>query len=72
MPGASTLRKRKTGRAATRSRGPEPRLRPENRKLLQWIEKWFESPDQQGEGWWGKFESDLRTGRLAFRVPKAP
>jgi len=46
------------------------RLRQQNRKLLQWIDRWFDTPDDRSEAWWNDFEADLRSTRLTFRANK--
>ena len=39
---------------------PTARLRPQNRKLLKWLDCWLATPDNRGEEWWKGFEDDLR------------
>ena len=43
------------------------RLRPQNRKLLKWLDSWLATPDNRGEKWWNGFEDDLRKHRTTFR-----
>jgi hypothetical protein len=43
------------------------RLRPQNRKLLKWLDSWLATPDNRGEEWWNGFEDDLRNHRTPFR-----
>jgi hypothetical protein len=43
------------------------RLRPQNRKLLKWLDSWLATPDDRGEKWWNGFEDDLRNQRTTFR-----
>ena len=42
------------------------RLRPQNRKLLKWLDSWLATPDNRGEKWWNEFEDDLRNHRTNF------
>ena len=43
------------------------RLRPQNRKLLKWLDSWLATPDNRGEEWWNGFEDDIRMHRTTFR-----
>jgi len=41
----------------------ESRLRPQNKKLLRWLDSWLATPDDRGEAWWSEFEADLEDQR---------
>jgi hypothetical protein len=64
---ATTLRKRKSKSAAARQGGEETRLRPENKRLLRWLDSWLSAPDDRGEAWWTEFEADLQDRPVTFR-----
>ena len=46
---------------------PTAHLRPQNRKLLKWLDSWLATPDDRGEKRWNGFEDDLRNQRTTFR-----
>ncbi|HUI43912.1 MAG TPA: hypothetical protein VL523_18270 [Terriglobia bacterium] len=46
------------------------RLRPQNKRLLKWIDRWLDSPDDRGDAWWNEFEADLHNHRVTFRPAK--
>ncbi|HUY14836.1 MAG TPA: hypothetical protein VMX16_14580 [Terriglobia bacterium] len=66
MASLSTLRKRKPKATALGSARVERRLRPQNKKLLQWLDSWLAAPDDRGERWWEDFEADLQGDRVTF------
>jgi len=49
------------------SAGASRRLRPQNKKLLQWLDAWLAIPDDRGGAWWKAFETDLAANRSSFR-----
>jgi len=67
MANASTLRKQQSKPAASGAGRPTSHLRPQNQKLLKWLDSWLATPDDRGEKWWNGFEDDLRNQRTAFR-----
>jgi hypothetical protein len=67
---ATTPQKRKPKSAARRA-GVQMRLRPQNRKLLRWLDSWLATPDDLGEAWWSEFEADLQAHRMTFRPMQA-
>ena len=70
MASATTLRKRPSKSTASGAGRPDARLRPQNRKLLKWLDSWLATPDDRGEKWWNGFEDDLRNHRSTFRPPQ--
>jgi hypothetical protein len=66
---AMTLRKPKS--TASRRRRGTPRLRPQNKKLLRWLDSWLATPDDRGESWWTEFQADVRSHPVAFRPTQA-
>jgi hypothetical protein len=64
---ATTLRKQQSKTTASGASRPTARLRPQNRKLLKWLDSWLATPDNRGEKWWNGFEDDLRNHRSTFR-----
>jgi hypothetical protein len=58
-----TVRKQQSKPTASDSRRASARLRPQNRKLLEWLDSWLATPDNRGEEWWNGFEDDLRNHR---------
>ena len=66
MASATTLRKRQSKSTASGAGRPHARLRPQNRKLLKWLDSWLATPDDRGEKWWNGFEDDLRNHRSTF------
>jgi hypothetical protein len=67
MANATTVRTLKSKSTASGMGRPATRLRPENRKLLRWLDSWLATPDNRGEKWWSEFEDDLRNHRSTFR-----
>ncbi len=67
MATATTLRKRKSRSTPARRGSAETRLRPENKKLLRWLDSWLGTPDDRGEAWWTEFEADLHDRPVTFR-----
>ncbi|MGO8819245.1 MAG: hypothetical protein ACLQVG_31790 [Terriglobia bacterium] len=67
MANTPTVRRQRSRRAASGDGRPPARLRPQNRKLLKWLDSWLATPDDRGEKWWDGFEDDLRTHRTTFR-----
>ena len=61
----TTIRKPKS--VAARRRRERPHLRPQNEKLLRWLDSWLATPDDQGETWWTEFQADLQGQRVTFR-----
>ena len=45
-------------------------LRPQNRKLLRWLDSWLATPDDRGENWWSEFEADLMRNPVTLRFPR--
>jgi hypothetical protein len=62
-----TVRKQQSKPVASGAGRPTTRLRPQNRKLLRWLDSWLATPDDRGEKWWNGFEDDLRNQRTTFR-----
>ena len=46
---------------------PDKPLRPENQRLLAFLEALIAQPDDLGEEWWEEFRADLRRNRLKLR-----
>lgn len=67
MANTPTVRRQQSKRAASGAGRPPDRLRPQNRKLLKWLDSWLATPDQCGEKWWDAFEDGLRDQRMTFR-----
>ena len=65
MASSTTLRKPKV--PATRRRREASHLRPQNQKLLRWLDSWQAAPDDLSEAWWKEFEADLEAHRVTFR-----
>jgi hypothetical protein len=66
---ATTIRKPKS--AAARRRRDARRLRPQNMKLLRWLDSWLATPDDRGETWWTEFQADLQGHRMNLRTTQA-
>ncbi len=60
MPNTPTVHKQQSKSTASVADRPTARLRPQNRKLLKWLDCWLATPDNRGEEWWKGFEDDLR------------
>ena len=67
MASLPTLRKPKPKASALGSARVKRRLRPQNKKLLQWLDSWLAAPGDRDEGWWEDFEADLKGHRVTFR-----
>ena len=67
MANTPTVRRQQSTRAASAAGRPPARLRPQNRKLLKWLDSWLSTPDNLGDKWWDAFENDLRDQRMTFR-----
>jgi hypothetical protein len=66
MANTRTARKQQSKPTACGPVRPIARLRPQNRKLLNWLDSWLATPDNRGEEWWKGFEDDLRNHRTTF------
>ncbi len=44
----------------------EPLLRPQNRRLLDFLAAWMAEPDDLGHDWWDKFEADMVANRFTI------
>jgi hypothetical protein len=66
MATATNLRKRKSRSTPSRRGGAGSRLRPENKKMLRWLDSWLSTPDDRGEAWWREFEADLHDRPVTF------
>jgi len=71
MANTPTVRRQQSKRAASGAGRPPARLRPQNRKLLKWLDSWLSTPDNRGDKWWDAFENDLRDQRMTFRPTQA-
>ena len=69
MATAMTLRKPKS--TASRRRRGTPRLRPQNKRLLRWLDSWLATPDDRGESWWTEFQAEVQSHPVAFRPTQA-
>ena len=49
MANTPTLRKQQSKPAASGADRPASHLRPQNRKLLKWLDSWLVTPDDRGE-----------------------
>jgi hypothetical protein len=67
MANTPTVRKLQSKPTASGAGRPPAHLRPQNRKLLKWLDSWLATPDDRGEKWWNGFEDDLRNQRTTFR-----
>jgi hypothetical protein len=67
MANTPTVRKQPSKLTATGAERSPIRLRPQNRKLLKWLDSWVATPDDCGEKWWTEFEHDLGNHRTTFR-----
>jgi hypothetical protein len=67
MANAPTLRKRQSKSTASGVGRPNVRLRPQNQKLLNWLDSWLATPDDRGEKWWKGFEDNVLNHRSTFR-----
>ncbi len=67
MANTPTVRKQQSKPTASGAGRPTARLRPQNRKLLKWLDSWLATPDNRGEEWWNAFEHNLHNQRTAFR-----
>ena len=67
MANTPVARRQQSKSTASRAGRPTARLRPQNRKLLKWLDSWLATPDDRGEKWWNGFEDDLRNHRTTFR-----
>jgi len=67
MANSTTARKQQSNSTASGAGRPTERLRPQNRKLLKWLDSWLATPDNRGERWWKGFEDELRSHRITFR-----
>ncbi|MGO8786884.1 MAG: hypothetical protein ACLQVL_05805 [Terriglobia bacterium] len=67
MANAPTVRKQQSTPTACGAGRPTAHLRPQNRKLLKWLDSWLATPDDRGEKRWNGFEDDLRNQRTTFR-----
>ena len=67
MTNPPTLRRRKPKARMAGSASVETRLRPENKRLLHWLDWWLATPDDRGESWWNEFEADLQSNRVTFQ-----
>jgi len=67
MANTPIVRRQQPKPPASRSSRPPARLRPQNRKLLKWLDSWLATADDRGEKWWLRFEDDLRSQRTTFR-----
>jgi hypothetical protein len=66
MANTPTVRKQHSKLKAAGDGRSTARLRPQNRKLLKWLDSWLAKPDDRGEKWWNGFEDDLRNQRTTF------
>jgi hypothetical protein len=66
MPKQSILRRGKSKSLVTDAGAVAPRLRAQNKKLLQWLDSWLATPDDRGETWWKEFEADREKDRPTF------
>ena len=69
MATPTTIRKPKG--PATRRRREVAHLRPQNKKLLRWLDSWQATPDELGETWWNEFQADIEAHRVTFRPAQA-
>ncbi|MGA2607942.1 MAG: hypothetical protein ABSH01_10870 [Terriglobia bacterium] len=67
MANTPIVRRQQSKSTASGVGRPTARLRPQNRKLLKWLDSWLATPDDRGEKWWNGFEDDLRNHRTTFR-----
>jgi hypothetical protein len=67
MANTPTVRKQHSKLKASGDGRSAARLRPQNRRLLKWLDSWLATPDDRGEKWWNGFEDDLRNQRTTFR-----
>ena len=67
MANTPTVRRQPSKPTASGAVRSPARLRPQNRKLLKWLDSWLATPDNRGEEWWNGFEDDLRNQRTTFR-----
>jgi hypothetical protein len=72
MANTPTVRRQQSKRAASGAGRSLAHLRPQNRKLLKWLDSWLATPDNRGEKWWNGFEDDLRNQRLCQEEPAVP
>jgi hypothetical protein len=49
MANTPTVRKQQSKPTASGAGRPTARLRPQNRKLLKWLDSWLATPDNRGE-----------------------
>ncbi len=66
MASTTTVRKQQSKPTESCDGRPVARLRPQNRKLLKWLDSWLSTPDNRGEEWWNGFEDDLQNHRTTF------
>ncbi len=38
----------------------------QNRRILEWLERWLAEPDDLGPEWWDSFEQELKEHRLTL------
>ena len=69
MPSPTTARRAKPKSVARRA--VEPRLRPQNKELLHWLDSWLATADDHSQAWWAEFEADLQRRRVTFRPAQA-
>jgi hypothetical protein len=62
----SILRRGKSKSPVADSSGVSRRLRAQNKKLLQWLDSWFATPDERGEALWIEFELGREKRRVTF------
>jgi hypothetical protein len=67
MANTPTVRRQPSKSTASGAARSTARLRPQNRKLLKWLDSWLATPDDRGDKWWNGFEDDLRNQRTTFR-----
>ena len=67
MANTPIVRKQQSKSAGSVASRSSARLRPQNRKLLKWLDSWLAAPDNRGEEWWDRFEADLGNHRTTFR-----
>ena len=68
MANTPIVRKQQAKSTASVAGRPAARLRPQNRKLLKWLDLWLATPENRGEDWWNRFEDDLRNHRTTLRT----
>ena len=67
MGSLSTLEKRKSRPRFGKPGGAKERLRPQNKKLLRWLDSWISTPDDRDEKWWTEFDADFAAHTVNLR-----